>query len=352
MTHSKSSVFVPETSHFDRETVTLGTGSFYFNDHCFMAPHCRLEGFIKVDKGTNIQDGVTISHPIDQPLLDINHYLVEIGSHCSITHGATIVGPAKISKKCFVGFKALVQNSTLGVRCYVGHMAKVINVTLADRSYVPIGMVIDSQELADNLSKVNDDHLNFNKCVVDYNKSFIDIHKNPIPWLKSTIGKNVLIHEKAKIFGEVTISDNCSVDDNCSIRADEVWPFFIGKNTNIHSRCIFHGIANSKFSVNEEEYSIYVGDDCQISSNALIHGPTIIAKNTFVGKGVVVFGSKIGEGSVIRDGSGVFGVVLSPGSFVEAGRIIQTQEEADSLPRLNCHESLFWQELISKNIKS
>jgi sulfate permease, SulP family len=123
-------------------------------------------------KGTNIQDGVII-HALGNKYVTVSgiEYAVYIGSHCSIAHGAIIHGPVKIGKKTFVGFRSTVHHSEVGRNCFIGFHALVKNVSIGDNKYVPDGLIVNSQKIADSLKDVSAEHKEFNKEVVDYNKT-------------------------------------------------------------------------------------------------------------------------------------------------------------------------------------
>ena len=130
-----------------------------------------------IAKGTNIQDRVVIHGLLDKFVkVAGKNYSVYIGSHCSIAHGALIHGPAWIDKKCFIGFNATVYYSTIGRNCYIDTGAIVQGVRLKPKSYVPCGAVIDNQDKVDALALIADEHLKFNKEVVDFNKNLCAAH--------------------------------------------------------------------------------------------------------------------------------------------------------------------------------
>ena len=101
---------------------------------------------IVIKPRSNIQDGV-ILHALGGSAITVE-------SGTSIAHGAVVHGPCKCGADCFVGFRAVVFNSTLGDGVYLGAGAVVQNVRLRDSALVPPGSVIVSQEAADCLKRV------------------------------------------------------------------------------------------------------------------------------------------------------------------------------------------------------
>lgn len=147
-----------------------------------VAPGCSIradEGSpFLICKGTNIQDGVTF-HGLFEKFIEVDgeNFSIYIGSHCSIAHNALVHGPTKIGKKTFIGPKAEIWVSEIGAHCHIGHGASVIEVKIGDSKFVPNGMMVDRQEIADQLEVVTFDFMEFNKDVVDYNKSLIARYK-------------------------------------------------------------------------------------------------------------------------------------------------------------------------------
>lgn len=158
------------------------TGRVIIEKDVIVCPHVTLradEGTpFKICKGTNIQDSV-IMHGLYNEFVtgdDGQQYSIYVSSHCTISHRATIHGPAKIGKKTFIGFHAIVHNSTIGRNCHIGLGAIIENVKIADERLVRSGMVVDCQAIADSLPPVDEKHKQFNKGVVDHNKHLVVIY--------------------------------------------------------------------------------------------------------------------------------------------------------------------------------
>jgi len=147
-----------------------------------VAPGCSIradEGSpFYICKGTNIQDGVTF-HGLHEKFVEVDDkkFSIHVGSHCSIAHNALVHGPTKIGKKTFIGPKAEIWASEIGPHCHIGHAAIVIRVKIGYNKFVPNGMIIDNQEAADKLDEVTASLREFNKEVVDYNKSLVVRYK-------------------------------------------------------------------------------------------------------------------------------------------------------------------------------
>jgi len=158
-------------------------GRVVIGDHV----HIAADTSVRADEGTpfyigansNIQDGVVI-HGLKNKTVpsDQNDWSVYIGKNVSLGHQALIHGPCFIGDNCFVGFKAIVHDSTVGSQCFIGFGAIVVGVNIPDSRYVPHGTLLDSQDKVDALTKVSDSQLKFNEDVVEVNTGLVDAYRN------------------------------------------------------------------------------------------------------------------------------------------------------------------------------
>lgn len=134
------------------------------------------------------------------------------------------------------------------------------------------------------------------------------------------IAENVYIAPGAKISGDVTIGENCSVFFNAVIRADTE-AITIGKFTNIQDNCVLHGTAG---------LPVNIGDGVTIGHGAIVHGCTV-GDNVLIGMGSIIMnGAQIGEHCVIAAGSIVTeGKKIEPYSLVMGapGKVVRSLSE-------------------------
>ena len=84
-----------------------------------------------------------------------------------------------------------------------------------------------------------------------------------------------------------------------------------------------------------QDGSVYIGNNVSLAHQSQIHGPSKIGNNVFVGMQSFVFKSNIDDNVVIEPGAKVIGVNIKANSYVPAGSIIKTQEDADKLPKID-----------------
>ena len=104
------------------------------------------------------------------------------------------------------------------------------------------------------------------------------------------------IDRSARINGDVTMGELCSVWFNVSIRGDVNW-IRIGDRTNVQDGCIFH----TTYRTNP----LSIGDDVSFGHGVIAHGCTI-GNRVLVG-----MGSTVMDGAVIADD-----VLIGAGSLV------------------------------------
>lgn len=119
------------------------------------------------------------------------------------------------------------------------------------------------------------------------------ITKRPI------IPESVFIAEGARIVGDVTLGEDCTVWFNAIVRGD-VHSIRVGDRTNIQDGAIIHCTLN--------KYSVTIGSDVTIAHGAIVHGCTI-HDHALIGMGAKVLDravvhsfSMIAAGAVVREG--------------------------------------------------
>lgn len=101
--------------------------------------------------------------------------------------------------------------------------------------------------------------------------------------------KNVFIHERAYVAGDVTLSEGANIWCGACVRGD-IAPVVIGKNTNVQDNATIHVGYNSP---------AVLGDNVTVGHNAVVHGCTV-GNNVLVGMGSVILdGAKIGDNVLI-----------------------------------------------------
>lgn len=131
-----------------------------------------------------------------------------------------------------------------------------------------------------------------------------------------TKGNEVWIADTARVFGRVTLGDECSVWFGAVMRGDGD-TITVGNRTNIQENAVVHV---------DPGFPVSIGNDCIIGHAAIVHGATL-ADHVLVGMHATILnGAKVGsfciiganalvtEGTVIPDYSIVMG---SPGKVVK-----------------------------------
>lgn len=119
------------------------------------------------------------------------------------------------------------------------------------------------------------------------------------------IGASVFLAENATIIGDVEIGEGSSIWYFAVLRGD-VGAIRIGERTNIQDGAIVHCTTGLT--------PAYIGNDCVIGHQAMIHGATI-EDEVLIGMGAIV----LDEAVVPRHTIVAAGALVSPGSKLESG---------------------------------
>ncbi|MFZ5646056.1 MAG: transferase [Bacillota bacterium] len=148
------------------------------------------------------------------------------------------------------------------------------------------------------------------------------------------------IHHSAVLIGDVRVGKNVIICPGVVLRADEGAPIIIGEGSNIQDRVIMHCLNGS---------SIEIGERCSIAHGAVIHGPCVLGRETFVGFNAVVHNARLGSNCFVYHCALVTSVDLAHATLVPAGRMLQSQEEAEGLPAASPREMEFISKVLGVN---
>ncbi len=148
-----------------------------------------------------------------------------------------------------------------------------------------------------------------------------------------------IIHRSAairnsQITGNVTVAEKVHIV-NAVIRADEGTPFYIGKGSNIQDFCTLHGyvtrndkaeITENLIPVEDKYYSIYIDEYVSVAHGALVHGPSYIGYNSFIGFKATIDAAVIGNNVEIGAHSYIKSVAI-PDNIAIAPNAVITEEK-------------------------
>ncbi|MBL8912985.1 MAG: hypothetical protein JNM17_19985 [Archangium sp.] len=157
------------------------------------------------------------------------------------------------------------------------------------------------------------------------------------------------VHPQAALIGQVVLGENVHIAAGSSVRADEGTPFFIGPNSNVQDGVVLHALKQKHVIVNGEKWAIYIGRNVSMAHDALVHGPSYIGDDTFIGFKAVVHDSIVGSECSIGIGSVVVGVTIADGRAVPAGMVCDTQAKADALPMATDAQHHFNEDVVDVN---
>jgi len=324
----------------------------------FISPHVEIYGdvvfgrdcFIAGNTILNAATGQTVSlgdanNCQDNAYLTANGADLQFGNRVSVAHQAAIENSI-IGDFTFFGFRSRVRDCTIGEGSMVMHNTTVEGVTVPPNRITPSGVTITTQEEADALPELTPDHEEFKHGVQHVNLEFASgyallydergraaeegIGPNPVTSftpmsIEPSIGEGARLGELVRIVGDVRLGARARVGQRTAILADEGTPIVIGGNARIGGRVTFHAL---------EHTDLHVGDNPTIGDECVLHGPLRVGNNLTCEDGAVLFRATVENNVTLRERATVIGAVtLHEGTIVPEYAVIETQEQADDLPR-------------------
>jgi SulP family sulfate permease len=157
------------------------------------------------------------------------------------------------------------------------------------------------------------------------------------------------VHPAATVIGWVELGREVNVAADTSVRADEGAPFYIGDRSNIQDGVVMHALKEKWVRVDGRQWAIYIGADCSLAHQALVHGPSMIGDRTFVGFKAIVHDSIVGEGCFIGHNALVVGVEIPPRKRVPSGWVVDSPEKVKQLPDVEDAHAHFNEDVVQVN---
>lgn len=168
------------------------------------------------------------------------------------------------------------------------------------------------------------------------------IRKNPRGDLPQ-IHESAYVDQSAIICGKVIIEENLFVGPYAVIRADEVNAD--GDLAPIRIRVHSNGVViHSKSGA-----LVDIGEHTSIAHRSILHGPSVVGNNVFLGFNSVVFNCSIGDGCVIRHNAVVDGTDLPPGFYVSSTLCIGPKTDLSTVPRVPQEATEFSEDVLRTN---
>ncbi len=163
------------------------------------------------------------------------------------------------------------------------------------------------------------------------------------------IHPSAYVHPSATIIGWVELGREVNVAADTSIRADEGAPFYVGDRSNVQDGVVMHALKDKWVRVDGRQWAIYIGADCSLAHQALVHGPSMIGDRTFIGFKAIVHDSIVGEGCFIGHNALVVGVEIPPGKRVPSGWVVDSPEKVKELPDVEHAHAHFNEDVVQVN---
>ncbi len=151
------------------------------------------------------------------------------------------------------------------------------------------------------------------------------------------------MHETAIIIGNVKIGENVFIGPGAVIRADERnSKIIIGDNCNVQDRVIIHCL---------EETTVIIHQETSLAHGCIIHGPTEIGQNCFIGFASVVFDVSLGSRVVVKHQCCIEKVVIPSNKLIESGQCLRNATDVGRLENLSQCDKDFMDKVLKANLE-
>ena len=126
------------------------------------------------------------------------------------------------------------------------------------------------------------------------------------------------------VIGNVEIGDDVYIGPNAVIRADEpsangsVGAIKIEREANIQDGVIIHALGGT---------GVRIGQGTSIAHGAIVHGPTEIGANCFIGFNSVIFKALLGDGVIVLHQALIEDATVPPGVMVPSMSALRSNED-------------------------
>lgn len=177
----------------------------------------------------------------------------------------------------------------------------------------------------------------------------------PSPWSQgleeSQIKNEAQADSVSNLSGNVRVGNNVFIAPGSSIRADDSsTSFYLGNSANIQDGVVLNGLEKGRVKGEDQQaYSIWIGNNTCITQMSLIHGPTFIGDDCFVGFRSTILNSKVGNGCIIMMHVLLQDVEIPSNKYIPSGSVITSQEQVEQLPDVKESDRFFARQVIEIN---
>lgn len=155
------------------------------------------------------------------------------------------------------------------------------------------------------------------------------------------VARSAYLSPTAHVMGNVVIGENVFVGPHTVLRADEPGSKVeIEKGCNIQDGVIIHALTNT---------GVKVGQNSSLTHGCIIHGPSKIGKDVFVGFRSIIFDSNIGDNAVVKNMCHIEGVNIPSGRTVPACSNMDFKNASLILAKTDAKEKKFAKQIVKVN---
>ncbi len=176
----------------------------------------------------------------------------------------------------------------------------------------------------------------------------------PSPWSQgleeSQINNEAYGDSVSPLSGDIRVGNNVFVAPGSSVRADDGTSFYLGDSANIQDGVVLNGLEKGRVKgEDQQKYSVWIGNSTCVTQMSLVHGPTFIGDDCFIGFRSTILNSKIGNGCIIMMHVLLQDVEIPANKYIPSGSVITTQEQVAQLSDVKESDRFFARQVIEIN---
>lgn len=155
------------------------------------------------------------------------------------------------------------------------------------------------------------------------------------------------VHEFSLVEGDVSVGAGATIAPGTAVSAAPGASVSIGDRAQLLPGVIAEASAGPQVTGSDgSPCSIWIGEGSAIAHKSLIHSPTYLGQNCFVGFRSTIYNARLGDGCVVMMHALVQDVEIPPGKCIPSGSVITSQHQADQLPDVRSEDLALVKEVI------
>ena len=154
------------------------------------------------------------------------------------------------------------------------------------------------------------------------------------------------VHEFSLVEGDVSVGAGAMIAPGTAVTAAPGASVVVSDRAQLLPGVIAEASAGPQVAgADGSPCSIWIGEGSAIAHKSLLHSPTYLGQNCFVGFRSTIYNARLGDGCIVMMHALVQDVEVPPGRCIPSGSVITSQHQADQLPNVRPEDLAFVREV-------